>query len=180
MSEIVAVRVVESPLGPLTIGADDRGIRVIDFGARGAPPGSPVDGSAPQMAAAVSAHLDRAEIELSEYFAGRRSEFGVPVHVEGSDFERASWEALGSIEYGTTISYAEQARRMGRPTAMRAVGSANGRNPLPIVIPCHRVIAADGSLGGYSGGLEIKRWLLDHEQRHRGSSTRSVAASVTA
>lgn len=106
---------------------------------------------------------------MDEYFAGRRTGFDVSVMAEGTVFQRSAWEALCSIDYGTAISYGEQARRMGRPTAVRAVGTANGRNPIPIIIPCHRVIAADGSLGGYSAGIDIKRWLLDHERRHRPS-----------
>jgi len=101
---------------------------------------------------------------LERYFAGRPVEFDVPVHLGGTDFQRRVWTALRRIPHGETISYGELARRLGTPGASRAVGLANGRNPIAIVIPCHRVIGADGRLTGYGGGLRRKAWLLRHER----------------
>ena len=101
--------------------------------------------------------------QLGEYFAGERTEFELPVRMEGTPFQRAVWRALLEIGYGETISYGELARRIGRPDASRAVGLANGRNPISIVVPCHRVIGSSGALTGYGGGLERKRFLLDLE-----------------
>lgn len=103
--------------------------------------------------------------QLTEYFCGERSSFELALAPEGTDFQRKVWNALCEIPYGETISYGELARRIGQPSAARAVGLANGSNPLPIVVPCHRVIGADGSLTGFGGGIERKRWLLAHEAR---------------
>ncbi len=111
--------------------------------------------------------------QLAEYFAGTRTGFDVPMELGGTEFQSNVWAALREIPFGETISYAELARRVGRPDAMRAVGQANGRNPLAVVVPCHRVVSADGSLGGYGGGLDRKRWLLDHEGA-RGRWSRSA------
>lgn len=107
--------------------------------------------------------LDLLESELEAYFAGRLKTFSVPVAPSGSDFERRAWEFLQSIPFGQTRSYGSQARAIAGPNAARAAGRANGRNPIAIVIPCHRVIGADGSLAGFSSGIERKRWLLNHE-----------------
>ncbi len=111
------------------------------------------------------AALGAARMQLTEYFAGERSAFDLPLAPEGTSFQRKVWSALCEIPYGETISYGELARRIGQPTAARAVGLANGSNPLPIVVPCHRVIGADGSLTGFGGGIERKRWLLTHEKK---------------
>jgi methylated-DNA-[protein]-cysteine S-methyltransferase len=111
------------------------------------------------------AALGSTRAQLTEYFAGERSGFDLPLAPEGTSFQRKVWNALCEIPYGETISYGELARRIGQPTAARAVGLANGSNPLPIVVPCHRVIGADGSLTGFGGGIERKRWLLAHERR---------------
>lgn len=102
--------------------------------------------------------------QLAEYFAGRRQEFDVPLKLAGTPFQRHVWQELSRIPFGTTITYAELARRIGQPSATRAVGHANGHNPISILVPCHRVIGADGSLTGYGGGIEKKRWLLKWEQ----------------
>ena len=104
--------------------------------------------------------------QLAEYCSGARKEFDLPLCPEGTPFQLEVWDALLSIPYGETCSYADIARRIGRPKACRAVGLANGKNPLSIVIPCHRVIGANGTLTGYGGGLEMKRFLLDLEQKH--------------
>lgn len=103
--------------------------------------------------------------EMREYLAGERQLFSFPVDQPGTDFQKRVWNELRNIPYGETISYAELARRIGQPTASRAVGSANGKNQIAVVVPCHRVIAADGTLGGYGGGLWRKEWLLDLESK---------------
>jgi methylated-DNA-[protein]-cysteine S-methyltransferase len=107
--------------------------------------------------------LERTAEQLLEYFAGRRTRFELPLDLAGTEFQRLAWMALADIPYGTTRSYAEQALQIGRPTAIRAVGAANGRNPLPIVLPCHRLVASNGALIGFGGGLWRKRALLDLE-----------------
>ena len=101
--------------------------------------------------------------ELAEYFDGRRRMFDVPLAPNGTEFQRSVWSALTKIPFGTTISYADLARRVGKQAAVRAVGAANGRNPIPVIVPCHRVIGSDGSLTGFGGGLPRKKWLLQHE-----------------
>lgn len=110
-------------------------------------------------------YLDRLRAELDEYFEGRRKEFQIPLHLVGTPFQVRVWQALLQIPYGTTITYAQQARMIGNPAAVRAVAAANGRNRLPILVPCHRVIGADGSLTGYSGGVGRKAELLRLEHR---------------
>ena len=112
-----------------------------------------------------SAALGEARRQLTEYFAGARRAFDLPLAASGTPFQRRVWEALRRIPYGETISYGELARRIGKPTASRAVGAANGRNPIAIVVPCHRVIGADGTLIGYGGGLPVKEALLALERR---------------
>jgi methylated-DNA-[protein]-cysteine S-methyltransferase len=110
--------------------------------------------------------------QLHAYFAGVLTDFEIPMDMRGTDFQRRVWAELCEIPYGETISYGELARRVGNPQASRAVGLANGRNPVAIVVPCHRVIGADGSLTGYGGGLGRKVWLLEHEAAHRGALSR--------
>ncbi|MEZ9566562.1 methylated-DNA--[protein]-cysteine S-methyltransferase [Vibrio artabrorum] len=102
--------------------------------------------------------------QLDEYFAGERKHFDLPLQRAGTDFQRKAWAALTTIPYGETISYGEQAKRMDNPKAVRAVGGANGKNPFSIVVPCHRVIGANGTLTGYTGGMNRKEWLLDFER----------------
>ncbi len=111
--------------------------------------------------------LAAAREQLEAYFDRRLTEFDLPLDARGTDFQRRVWDSLKAIPFGETISYAELARRIDQPKAVRAVGAANGRNPLMIIVPCHRVIGADGSLTGFGGGIERKRWLLDHETRAR-------------
>jgi methylated-DNA-[protein]-cysteine S-methyltransferase len=106
-----------------------------------------------------------ATTQLAQYFGGEREHFDLPLAPAGTAFQLAAWTALRTIPYGTTRSYGEQARAAGHPNAIRAIGAANGRNPIGVIVPCHRVIGADGSLTGYGGGLHRKRWLLDHERR---------------
>jgi methylated-DNA-[protein]-cysteine S-methyltransferase len=141
---------VDTPIGPLGLVASERGLsRVLWPGERGA------GGDETVLAAAAT--------QLREYFAGTRETFDLPLDLDGTAFQRRAWLALAEIPYGETRSYGEQARRLGAPRAARAVGAANGANPLPIVLPCHRLVGADGSLTGFGGGLEVKRWLLQHE-----------------
>lgn len=121
-------------------------------------PGSP----ATERSCAV---LDATAAQLDEYFAGRRQVFDVPLAPRGTGFQTIVWRALTAIPFGETRSYGELARSIGRPAASRAVGAANGRNPIAIIVPCHRVIGSNGDLTGYAGGLPIKRWLLAHEAR---------------
>ena len=107
--------------------------------------------------------------QLCEYFEGQRQQFDIPLKLQGTNFQQQVWQELVKIPYGTTISYAELARRVGQPTASRAVGSANARNPVSLIVPCHRVIGADGRLTGYAGGTETKQWLLDWERQTSGA-----------
>lgn len=113
--------------------------------------------------------------QLAEYFTGTRQEFTVPLKLSGTPFQQRVWQELMRIPFGQTISYAEQARRIGQPTASRAVGHANSRNPISILVPCHRVIGANGKLTGYAGGLNRKKWLLDWERRIVSAELRDSA-----
>jgi methylated-DNA-[protein]-cysteine S-methyltransferase len=140
-----------STVGPLTLEGDDRVLTRVGFGEATAPHGD---------AAAVSA----AAIQLEQYLAGERTEFELDVELDGTPFERRVWDEVRAIPYGETATYAEIAERIGSPGACRAVGRANGRNPVAVVVPCHRVIGSDGSLTGYAGGIEMKRALLDLER----------------
>ena len=117
----------------------------------------------------LPAALREAKRQLGEYFDGKRQDFDLPLGDAGTDFQQRVWAELRRIPFGKTISYGELAARIGQPKASRAVGMANGRNPLPVVVPCHRVVSHDGSLGGYGGGLPLKKALLDLEQRSAGS-----------
>lgn len=154
----VLTTTIDSPVGPLFIAADAQGLRAIEFRDNRHPVRRGED-----WLAGDSPLLRRARLQLDEYFAGRRRSFDLPLSPRGTPFQREVWTALASIPYGHTLSYAQLATRVGRPAAMRAVGAANGRNPLPIVLPCHRVIGADGSLTGFGGGLPAKQYLLKLE-----------------
>ncbi len=152
---------LKSPLGDLLVLSDAEGLRRIDMveGRRA------VESPSPDWVEAPEAFVDLTE-QLTEYFGGARRDFDLPLKIEGTPFQLAVWGALAEIPYGTTLSYGELARRIGRPQAARAVGAANGQNPLPIVIPCHRVIGAGGALTGYGGGMRNKAFLLELERRH--------------
>jgi methylated-DNA-[protein]-cysteine S-methyltransferase len=150
---------VSTPIGTMTVVGSEAGIRAILWDGEDAPEGVVPDDGVAVLADAVS--------QLDEYFAGHRTTFDLPLDLAGTEFQVQAWRALADVPFGTTVTYGEQARRLGRPTAFRAVGAANGRNPVPIVLPCHRVVGADGSLTGFGGGLDTKRWLLDHEQHDR-------------
>ncbi len=154
---------IESPLGPLLLAADDAGLRSIDF-VNGRQPGKRPTYPDPSSRA-NAAVLREAIRQLAAYFAGELEIFDLPLAPEGTPFQLAVWRRLNDIPYGETISYGELARRLGNPKASRAVGLANGANPIPIVIPCHRVIGSNGKLTGYGGGLPIKEKLLALERR---------------
>jgi methylated-DNA-[protein]-cysteine S-methyltransferase len=156
----------DSPIGVLTLAADERGLRHVEFPRNR----HPVARGTWQRAGRDHEVLAAARVQLLEYFAGRRRRFELPLVLEGTDFQRRVWSALADIPFGTTCSYAALARAIGSPDAVRAVGAANGRNPLPIVLPCHRVIGADGSLTGFGGGLERKAARLRLEGALPGGS----------
>lgn len=145
-----------SPLGYLTVVVDDQGALAALLQLDGPTPASTV-GVADEVATAA------AVAQLREYFAGTRTTFDLTLAPAGTEFQRRVWLELQQIGFGETISYGELARRIGQPSAARAVGLANSRNPISIVIPCHRVIGTNGALTGYAGGVGRKRWLLDHE-----------------
>lgn len=110
--------------------------------------------------------LDVAAQQLEEYFSGSRREFDIPMDMGGTDFQKKCWQALMEIPYGETRSYSDIAMQVGSPKGVRAVGMANHVNPIPIIVPCHRVVGKNGSLTGYAGGLDMKTWLIEHEKRH--------------
>ena len=148
-----------TPVGELMLVASDRGLRAVTW---------PSDHGRIRLTGRPRRNpehpwLQTAIRQLDEYFAGTRISFDVPLDVEGTRFQLAAWRALSAITFGTTVSYGHQARQLGIPTAARALGAANRANPVCVIVPCHRVIGADGSLTGFAGGLERKRFLIDHE-----------------
>ena len=150
-----------SPVGPLTGVADDEGLRWLTF--------ENVASTLPAAAPGEHPILATLGRELADYFAGRSRHFGVTLSpAVGTEFQRRAWDYLRQIPFGETRTYGRQAAALGSPAASRAVGRANGANPICIVVPCHRVTGASGSLTGFAGGVERKRWLLDHEWRCRG------------
>ncbi|MBL8559689.1 MAG: methylated-DNA--[protein]-cysteine S-methyltransferase [Hyphomonadaceae bacterium] len=153
----VTVHVHESPVGPLTLVSDGAALAGVYFESQkhGAPPAGP-RGS--------DKIIDGARKQLDAYFAGKRTSFDVPLAPKGTAFQTRVWHALTKIPYGETTSYGAIANAIGSPKAVRAVGAANGRNPIPIIIPCHRVIGANGSLTGFGGGMARKELLLDLER----------------
>jgi methylated-DNA-[protein]-cysteine S-methyltransferase len=152
--------VISSPLGSILLTADEKGLTGINFqdveGAKN-PPIDSIESAEP---------FKEAERQISAYFRGELKEFTLPLSFKGTAFQRTVWRALSSIPYGETISYRELAGRIGNPKACRAVGAANGCNPLPIVVPCHRVIGSNGKLTGYYGGVRLKEYLLNLEKAH--------------
>lgn len=152
-------RTIPTPVGELTAVASDVGLRAVlwpDDDDRIRFDDDLVADDHPVLAAAAT--------QLAEYFAGQRTSFDLPLDLCGTEFQVAAWTALAEIPYGETVSYAQQAERIGRPSAVRAIGAANGKNPVSIVLPCHRVVGSDGSLTGFAGGVDAKRALLEHEQ----------------
>jgi len=165
-------RAYEAPFGVVTVVGSELGIRFVMF-ANDAHP-KPLE----------RLHISNTEIhdsvndaitQLEEYFDGSRLNFELPLDLQGTEFQIAAWRALAEIPYGRTASYGQQAASIGRPKAVRAIGGANGRNPVAIVLPCHRIVGADGSLTGFGGGIEVKKWLLDHEQSILHSATSNRA-----
>lgn len=151
---------IQAPIGPLLLVSDGKGLVELSLPQRGKL-ATPPDG-----AEASASKLRGVARQIDEYFSGKRLQFDLPLHPSGTPFQLDVWNALLAIPYGETVSYADIAQRIRRPRAVRAVGAANGANPLAIIVPCHRVIGSNGDLTGYGGGLPIKRWLLAHERKH--------------
>jgi methylated-DNA-[protein]-cysteine S-methyltransferase len=160
MSNKTFYTIVDSPLGPILLAGNNEGLRELNFqeGKRPTPIGADWEKNAVPFAETIA--------QLQAYFAGELQEFDLPLAPTGTPFQITVWRELQAIPYGETISYGELARRIGKPKAARAVGLANGANPLPLVVPCHRVVGSDGRLTGYGGGLPIKEALLAHERSH--------------
>jgi methylated-DNA-[protein]-cysteine S-methyltransferase len=160
--EALSTTTMATPVGQLTLVASPRGLRAVLW------PGEPQGRVHVAETTGAGDEGDRilalAVRELGEYFAGDRREFDVPLDPVGTDFQQQAWQVLRTIPFGETISYGEQARRLGDPNKSRAVGAANGRNPLSIIVPCHRVVGSNGKLTGFAGGIDNKAWLLEHEQ----------------
>jgi len=151
---------LETPIGTLLIAGDVEAIHEIYF-----PKNGKARAPQPDWTESARGPVSNAIRQLKEYFAGKRTDFDLPLAPNGTEFQRTVWQRLQEIPYGETISYGELAKRVGNPKASRAVGAANGQNPIPIVIPCHRVIGANGKLTGFGGGLPIKEKLLALEAR---------------
>lgn len=164
----VCVTTLDSPVGVLWLAASPAGLRALVW------PGEYPDfASLPRLGdedvnVEATAVLEHAKAQLKEYFAGKRQEFSVPLDPVGTEFQLAAWQVLQTIAYGQTISYGEQARKLGDARKSRAVGGANGRNPISIIVPCHRVVGSNGKLTGFGGGLDVKSWLLNHEAKTVG------------
>jgi methylated-DNA-[protein]-cysteine S-methyltransferase len=152
---------VDSPLGPLLLTGDGEALTGLYTDQHGRLPTN--------LGHRADEEFTQARTQLEEYFAGQRLDFDLPVHAPGTAFQNAVWQALRRIRYGSTMSYREVAEEIGNPKAVRAVGSANSRNPISIIVPCHRVVGSDGKLIGYAGGFSAKRWLLDHELATAGA-----------
>jgi methylated-DNA-[protein]-cysteine S-methyltransferase len=161
--------VVDSPIDPLLLIGDETGLRELAMQPHAPPEDARHD---PEALAAAAG-------QLAEYFAGHRLRFDLPLSPAGTPFQLRVWAALREIPYGRTTTYGEIANDLGQPTAARAVGLANGRNPLAVIVPCHRVIGRDGTLTGFGGGLDRKRWLLEHERAVLGErGAEPVAAAL--
>jgi O-6-methylguanine DNA methyltransferase len=166
MVEQIALGSLNTPIGMLWLACTERGVCKLIFPCEDAQVTlrSWLDGRWPaQKLAATSALLEQTSTELGEYFAGSRRDFTLPLDLQGSAFHQRVWRALTNIPYGHTVSYGKLAHTLGAPKAARAVGTACGANPVPIIAPCHRVLGSDGSLHGFGGGLPVKAWLLRHE-----------------
>ncbi len=157
----IVTTTIDSPIGELTIASDGEKLTGIQMHEQRHLKEIPAE------AQRDDGRLAPVVAQLQAYFAGELTDFDLPLQMQGTEFQRRVWAALCEIPYGKTISYGELARWVGNPKASRAVGLANGRNPVAIVVPCHRVIGADGSLTGYGGGLDRKVWLLEHEATRR-------------
>lgn len=149
----MSIATIQTPIGPLELTADGEGLRAARF----------VDAVAPPVPGPGDGVIAQAAAQLADYFAGIRTTFDLPLAAQGTEFQQRVWAVLRAIPYGSTVSYGEIAAALGDPKSVRAVAGANGANPLAILIPCHRVLAGDGKLTGYAGGLHRKEWLLRHE-----------------
>ena len=165
---IFSRRTCEAPFGVVTVIGSNFGIRFVMFSNDAHP--KPLE-KLHISDTDIHDSVNDAVIQLDEYFAGSRRDFELPLDLQGTEFQVAAWRALADIPYGHTASYGQQAASIGRPKAVRAIGGANGRNPVGIVLPCHRIVGADGSLTGFGGGIAVKKWLLDHEQSILHSAT---------
>lgn len=159
---------IESPIGPLTLVAQGGALACLYMNDHRHAPEVSAFGAAEPGPGPQAEVLELTEHQLAEYFAGERQEFNIPLHMPGTPFQQQVWAGLRQIPFGETISYGELARRLGQPNASRAVGLANGKNPVSIIVPCHRVIGASGRLTGYGGGLDRKQLLLDLERKVSG------------
>jgi methylated-DNA-[protein]-cysteine S-methyltransferase len=165
---MLAIDEFSSPVGPLTIAEKDARVCLLHFGSRPGPVRATLGRWYPEERIARGVRLELRRT-LEAYFAGDLAALDrIDVEMNGTPFQRRVWDALRRIEAGTTTSYGALARRVGEPSAVRAVGAANGANPVAVIVPCHRVIGSNGSLTGYGGGLERKKWLLAHEAQHSG------------
>lgn len=160
-----------SPIGTLTIVANEHAVVAIDWDGESQHEAMLGDAEIVDVAATDHAALAVAVDQLGEYFAGTRTEFEVPLDPTGTAFQHDAWKALVRIPFGETVSYGEQATMLGDKNKARAVGTANSKNPIPIVVPCHRVVGSNGQLTGFAGGLDAKAWLLDHEFAVRAAAT---------
>ncbi len=159
---ILYYKTIESPVGALRLVASDKGLFAVLFhGGRG----SKIDIRCKLERSDNQPVIKQAEKQLAEYFSGKRKDFELPLDVQGSVFQQKAWKQLQKIPYGKTISYGEQAKWMGDAKKARAAGMANGRNPLSIVVPCHRVVGSNGSLTGFGGGLKTKQFLIELEKK---------------
>jgi len=159
--------ITDSPIGELLVLGDEASVHGLLMNGDGT-----FDARKQELTQDQEAFEDTIE-QLEQYFAGDRDEFDLPLEPQGTEFQRSVWKALERIPFGETRSYGEIAAEVGRPKAARAVGMANNRNPIAVIVPCHRVIGAGGALVGYAGGLERKTWLLDHEREARSANSSS-------
>jgi O-6-methylguanine DNA methyltransferase len=167
----IITKTFNTPIGEMIAGATDAGICLLDFKWRRMMPAIRrrlSEGLSAEFEEGAHPLLDGVQSELHEYFSGTLKAFTIPLQPVGSDFQKSVWDSLLRIPYGKTVTYLHQAKVYGDEKAIRAVATANGMNSIAIIIPCHRVIGADGSLTGYAGGLTAKRWLLEHERKHAG------------
>jgi O-6-methylguanine DNA methyltransferase len=168
---MICLKLIDTPVGKMRIGATDEGICLFDFQYRRS-----IDTIMRRIETHTNdkfgdgehPHFQLLETQISEYFAGQRKEFDVPLHFAGTPFQKIVWNGLLQIPYGETRSYKKQSIFLGNEKAIRAVAGANGENGIAIIVPCHRVIGENGSLVGYGGGLQRKKWLLEHERKHCG------------
>lgn len=173
---MICLKQIETPTGMMRIGATDAGICLFDFQYRRS-----IDSIMKRIETGLNAKFEEAEhpyfalleAQINEYFKGQRMEFDLPLHFVGTPFQKSVWTGLLQIPYGETRSYKQQSIFLGNEKAIRAVAGANGENGIAIIVPCHRVIGENGSLTGYGGGLQRKKWLLDLERKHTGKAAQA-------